>query len=373
MHAALVLRMVGGAGLGRVRAPTHDEPTVIESFCKLEARRDDWSRFAERSRNIFATWEWAATWWEHYGGGASPAFRACRGSDGEVFAILPLYLVRRGRILLLRFIGHGPGDVLGPICAEGEEHAAGAALARVLAERPRRWHVFLAERIPRGPIGDAIGGTRIQTEANPNLEIAGQSWDDFFAGLSKKLRGNIRRSARQLEEEHEVRYRLCDDPARLDADLDTLMRLHAARWGAGAFEGTAGAFHRDFAHRALDAGWLRLWLMEVDGRPVAAWYGFRFGGVDAFYQSGRDQSWDRYSVGSQLLVHTIRSAFDDGISRYAFLRGDEPYKDRFANSDVGLETRALGQSPLYSALVAGGTAVIDRVPGVRRSLVRLVG
>jgi hypothetical protein len=85
--------------------------------------------------------------------------------------------------------------------------------------------------------------------------------------------------------------------------LDTLMRLHAARWGAGAFEGTAGAFHRDFAHRALDAGWLRLWLMEVDGRPVAAWYGFRFGGVDAFYQSGRDQSWDRYSVGSQLLVH----------------------------------------------------------------------
>jgi CelD/BcsL family acetyltransferase involved in cellulose biosynthesis len=347
---------------------------VIESFSTLESRRDDWRRLAERSRNIFATWEWAATWWDHYGGDASSAFRACRGSDGEVFAILPLYVARRGRLRLLRFIGHGRGDVLGPICAEDDEPAAGAALARALAERPKRWHLFLAERLPRGPIGDAVGGTRMQTEANPYLDIAGSSWDDFLGGVSRKLRGNIRRSARRLEEQHDVKYRLCDGPARLDADLDTLMRLHAARWGTeGAFEGKAGAFHRDFAHRALEAGWLRLWVMEVDGQPVAVWYGFRFEGVDFFYQSGRDQAWDQYSVGFQLVVHTIRCAFDDGMRRYAFLRGDEPYKDRFANADVGLETRVVGRGALSSAVVTGGSAVIDRAPGVRRRLVHLVG
>jgi CelD/BcsL family acetyltransferase involved in cellulose biosynthesis len=336
---------------------------VSESFGALESRRDDWSRLAERSRNIFATWEWAATWWDHYGENASPAFRACRGSDGEVLAILPLYVARRGRLRLLRFIGHGRGDVLGPICAEDDEPAAGTALARALAER-----------LPRGPVGDAIGGTRIQTEANPYLEIGGSTWDDFLAGVSRKLRGNIRRSARRLEEEHDVNYRLCDGPDRLEADFDILMRLHAARWGTeGAFEGKAGAFHRDFAHRALEAGWLRLWVMEVDSQPVAVWYGFRFEGVDFFYQSGRDEAWDQHSVGFQLVVHTIRCAFDDGMSRYAFLRGDEPYKERFANADVGLETRAVGRGPLSSALVAGGTAVIDRAPGVRRRLVRLVG
>ena len=113
--------------------------------------------------------------------------------------------------------------------------------------------------------------------------------------------------------------------------------------------------------------------MEVDAQPVAVWYGFRFEGVDFFYQSGRDQAWDQHSVGFQLVVHTIRRAFDDGMSRYAFLRGDEPYKERFANADVGLETRAVGRGPLSSALVAGGTTVIDRAPRVRRRLVRLVG
>ena len=346
---------------------------MIESFSALESRRDDWTRVAERSRNIFATWEWAATWWDHYGADGEPAFRACRRADGEVFAILPLYVVRRRGLRLLRFVGHGPGDVLGPICGEGDGPAAGAALAGVLVEQPRRWHLFLGERLPRGPVAEAIGGERMQTEANPYLEIAGKSWDDFSAGLSKKLRGNLRRSARRLEEEHEVRYRLCDEPARLDADLDTLLRLHAARWGRdGVFEGQAGAFHRDFAHRALAAGWLRLWLMEVDGQPVAAWYGFRFGGVDFFYQSGRDRTWDQHSVGSQLLLHTIRSAFDDGMQRYAFLRGDEPYKDKFANADAGLETRAVARGRMSSKFVAGGTAVIHRFPGVRRRLVRLV-
>jgi hypothetical protein len=35
--------------------------------------------------------------------------------------------------------------------------------------------VFLAERLPRGSLGQAIGGTRIQTEGNPYLDSAGSS------------------------------------------------------------------------------------------------------------------------------------------------------------------------------------------------------
>jgi CelD/BcsL family acetyltransferase involved in cellulose biosynthesis len=233
--------------------------------------------------------------------------------------------------------------------------------------------VFLAEDLPRGSLGQAIGGTRIRTEANPYLDMAGSSWEQFLAGCSRNLREKIRRSARRLKQRHEVSYRLCSDPSRLDADLDTLMRLHAARWGAsGAFDGKDGAFHRDFAHRALDAGWLRLWLMEVDGRPVAAWYGFRFQGVDSFYQAGRDQAWDQHSVGFQLIVHTIRCAFDDGMRGYAFLRGDEPYKDRFANADHGLETRAMGRGPVSSAVVMAGVRVVRRSPSLRRLLGRAV-
>ena len=120
-----------------------------------------------------------------------------------------------------------------------------------------------------------------------------------------------------------------------------MFRLHALRWGEGTTEfqrEPARSFHREFAASALERGWLRLWIAELDGRPAAAWYGFRFGGVDWFYQQGRDPALDRTSVGFVLTVHALREAVRDGMREYRFLLGGEDYKARFATDDPGLET-----------------------------------
>src|SRR5439155_17070455 len=117
------------------------------------------------------------------------------------------------------------------------------------------------------------------------------------------------------------------------------------------------SFHREFAQVALDRGWLRLWILELDGRPAAAWYGFRFGGVETYYQSGRDPAADRLAVGFVLLVQTIRAALKDGIREYRFGRGAESYKYRFASEDPGLETVAVATRPLGRAAIrAAGAA-----------------
>jgi CelD/BcsL family acetyltransferase involved in cellulose biosynthesis len=78
---------------------------------------------------------------------------------------------------------------------------------------------------------------------------------------------------------------------------------------------------------------------------VAAWYGLRFAGTESYYQAGRNPAWDHRSVGFVLLAHSIRSAFDDGVQEYRFLRGQEAYKYRFAEEDAGLETIALTRGP----------------------------
>jgi hypothetical protein len=124
--------------------------------------------------------------------------------------------------------------------------------------------------------------------------------------------------------EHGLVFRLASDPSRLDEDMQSLARLHAARWGeegSGALRPEAAAFHREFAALALERGWLRLWLAEVDDWPIAAWYGFRFGGAESYYQSGRDPAWDRESVGLVLLAHTIREAMNDSIGEYEAAAG----------------------------------------------------
>jgi hypothetical protein len=165
-----------------------------------------------------------------------------------------------------------------------------------LAERVPSWDLLLAERLPGdGEWERPLGAPVLRREDSPVIEIEGTSWDDFLASRSPNFRSQVRRKERKLAREHSLLFRLSDDPARLGDDLEKLFELHEARWGeagSGALSGARAAFHRDFAPLALERGWLRLWIAEVDGTPVAAWYGFRFGGTEWYYQSGRDPAWD---------------------------------------------------------------------------------
>jgi CelD/BcsL family acetyltransferase involved in cellulose biosynthesis len=339
----------------------------IVPFDDLASRRELWERLAARSRNVFATAEWAEVWWQHFGAGSEPAFAECRRDGGEPFAILPLHMVRRGPLRMLRLLGHGPGDVLGPVCDGADAALAGQALRQAAARLPGRHPVLVAERLPGGPISSSFGGTLLLREANPSLATEGRSWDEYLATRSRNLREKVRRGGRKLEKAHEVTYRLCTDPGALEADMETLLRLHRLRWGEGTSfaQPPVFAFHRDLAAAMLERGRLRLWTMELDGEPVAAWYGFRFEGIESFYQGGRDPAYDKLSVGFQMLAKTLASAFDDGLERYDFLRGNEPYKDRFADSDLGLETRVVGEGALGRALVRGGAAALGS-PRLRR-------
>ena len=126
-----------------------------------------------------------------------------------------------------------------------------------------------------------LGGTVLRRTGSPVIRFRGARWDSLLASRSHNTRAQVRRRERKLNREHDVRFRLADDRDRLDDDLGTLFALHRARWGGRGtqFSESGEAFHRDFAHCAFNRGWLRLWLLEVDGAAVSAWYGFRYGGA----------------------------------------------------------------------------------------------
>ncbi len=167
-------------------------------------------------------------------------------------------------------------------------------------------------------------------------------------------------------------YRLANDPACLQRDMDTLFRLHRVRWGGieTPFLQTA-PFHREFAVHALREGWLRLRFLEIDGRPVAALYGFRFAGAESMYQAGRDLALGNQPVGFVLLTHAVREALTEGMCEYRLLRGGDAYKQRFATSDPGLETYGLPRGITARTLLAGALAARGRSLGLRRILDRL--
>jgi len=313
----------------------------------LPAVRGDWSRLAEEHGSIFATPEWLELWWRHFGRGRELLLSV------EPDAVLPFYVWRERPLRVVRVLGHGPGDELGPFGPGARE-----ALRRWI--ETERFDVLACQQL-LGPswLPALPGGVLLNEDGSPVLEFEGRSWKEILAAKSRNFREQVGRRRRALERDFRVEFRVVTDAD--PAALDTFFRLHGLRHGRPTVVTQTEAFQREFAAIAAERGWLRLWLLELDGRAAAAWLGFRFAGAECYYQAGRDPAFDKHSVSFVLLAHTITAALEDGAHEYRFLRGAEPYKYRFATSDPGLESIVVARGALGRAAL-GALRLARRLP-----------
>jgi CelD/BcsL family acetyltransferase involved in cellulose biosynthesis len=262
----------------------------FELISNLAQLSEMWDQLSETSGNIFSGWEWSMLWWRHFGRGRRLFLGICRNGTGAVTAIVPLYVWRERPLRVLRLLGHGHGDMLGPVCARGDPETSVTALRTALSNL--RFDAFVGDWMPaRGEWSSSLGARTLRESGYPILRFGVSSWDEFLEAKGRHFRKAVGQQQRRLEREYDVRFRFANDPGTLERDLDALFALHRAHFQEHAqcfFCGENEQFQRAFAARALERGWLRLCLLEVDGRPVAAEYGFRLGEAYFAYQVGRD-------------------------------------------------------------------------------------
>jgi CelD/BcsL family acetyltransferase involved in cellulose biosynthesis len=342
--------------------PASQPPLRIARASSVAELYEEWSELALRARNLFATPEWAAVWCAHFLRGRRLELVTLRGSAGRLVAVVPLYVLSERPLRVLRVVGHGPGEDLGPVCDPGDRVRVGRALPRVLAELGA--HALLADHVSCDAGWSALAGARrLRAEPSPAIRFDGGDWEAFVATRSRRLRKELGRNERMLARDHGLR---CSP----DGEFDTFVTLHEARWREGGSRFSAHLpFHRDFATMAGDRGWLRVWTLEADGRPVAAAYGFRYAGVEFDYQGGRDPDWQGPSAGLVLQGRQIRAALEDGMSEYRLCRGGTWYKQRFATHHPDLETLMVSRGPAASAVSAAGAALPEPISNlVKRRL-----
>jgi CelD/BcsL family acetyltransferase involved in cellulose biosynthesis len=335
--------------------------TVLERFPEGPG---EWTALSERAGNLFGTWEWLTTWWRHFGRGRLMVSE-CRDASGELRAVLPLYATGSWPLRTLRFVGHGPADQLGPIAAPLDMPRAGDALCEVLQRE--RWDLFLAQDVPaKDGLETMLGARELYRLPSPVLDLKGLDWDGFLGSRSRGFRAELGR----LQRRHRVRHRPVTDPDELGGALATFFRMHDELWrgrgGSASFRGRLREFHRDFARLALERGWLRLRVLELDGRFAGALYNFRFAGREYFYESVRDPR----LKGPGFLLHcdAIRNALNDDLSAYLLLRGSEPYKWRFAGRDAPVATIGLATTGAATSALAGARHARRLPPHMRRHL-----
>src|ERR1700693_5034311 len=127
-------------------SPADSRSIGVEPIADFGVLAREWGALAEASGNLFATREWAETWWTHFGGGHELFLQAVLDRDGALVGILPLYDFTGPPLGVMRFIGHGAADQLGPICAP-ECRATVALALRDLIERRRPRRLLLGEQL----------------------------------------------------------------------------------------------------------------------------------------------------------------------------------------------------------------------------------
>jgi CelD/BcsL family acetyltransferase involved in cellulose biosynthesis len=332
------------------------DPLTLEPLGSIDEARTEWTSLASGSGNPFATVEWCEAWLEHASGGARTRLFAALRRE-ELVAIVPLVIVHGRYVRKARFLGYGAANELGPVGGVEE----GAEALRLALDATRgEWDVFHGESLPGTGWPERLGATLVWQEGSPVVTGPWSSWDEYLATRSHNFRGELRRKERRLLEQGLV-ARDVSEQEELERALDSLFELHRLRWGDEASPFFAGleALHRAFSRVAFDRGWLRLRLLELDGRIVSVTHGFRLGEAEWSYQFGRDPSFDHGSLGLVASAQAIRGAFAEGAREFKLGPGRQDYKLRFATADPGLETVGIarglrGRASLIAAKRRGG-------------------
>jgi len=327
---------------------------LIDSAWSFSALRPEWSSLlrASASASPFLTWEWLHTWWTHLGGSSRLRMVAVRAGT-ELIAVAP-FRAATGTAYLpcldMLATGDVGSDYLDVIVRRGREAEALPAIEQfVRSQRTTLRLTHLGPSAVADLLADrlhASGWARTTTACGtcPYIPLVGHTWDSYLATLGSSHRANVRRRIRALDQKFDVRFeRVTGDTQRREA-LAKLFEYHDRRFDErGTAFGTDDmrAFHDELTRRALDRGWLRMFVLRLDGAAAAVMYGFLYDGTFYFYQHGFDEQFQQHSIGLVLMALSIRAAIDEGAGEFDMLWGVEPYKFLWARQTRELRTLLL--------------------------------
>lgn len=258
-----------------------------------------------------------------------------RGSD--VAGLAPLCRTEEeGRPCVRSLGGVDVTDHRGPVCARGDEAAVADALVEWFGGTAPGGTLDLPSLQPATGLAPVLAARAraagmaaetLRDEPFAVLDLPG-AWDDYVGALSRKHRHELRRKLRRFAAEHGPAALRTATTATLEADLATFVGLHRSSAGAkGTFmDARAARFFAAVAAAFDSRGWLRLDLLEADGRVLAASFAFEARGVLWLYNMAYDRSAAGASPGFVLCAELIRSAIERGLRTFDLLRGDERYK-----------------------------------------------
>ncbi len=322
--------------------------TTAEAFDTLAG---EWNATLRQSSSntLFLTNEWQKTWWQYLGDGELRvlAFR----QEGVLAGIAPLFFEENalGGVEVALVGCKEVSDYLDFIFVTGcEEVCFRAVIDYLKGGQAPAWHTLgLCNIIESSPtlslFKDMLAGEGWNPVATfedvcPIVTLPA-TFDAYLAMLDGKERRELQRKLRRASEDVAITF--ANDKAALDKDMTDFLALMKASMVSKTTFMTPRMerFFYAAAHAMLDAGWLQLSFLEVEGQRAATYLNFVYDHAVLVYNSGLDpQRFAYLSPGQVLVARLIEKAIQDKCRTFDFLQGNEEYKYKLGGQDVKLFT-----------------------------------
>jgi len=320
------------------------EAKIIRENHDFQGLEKNWDSALAKSNinNVFLEFDWLYSWWQHLSNG-SRLFIIIVHEDNEISGIAPLMLSKNNGFRQLSFIS-GPladyEDIITTGDAEKREKIIGLIIDRI--HNSKEWDVFKLKGLRRNstnfvPLRNiclrknkSVISFKPHKDGAPYLTIT-EEWDRYCSKLKKSFIADTKRQVSRLAKQYDLNFLEATALADIPVLLDKLMEFHIARHRAlksrSIFEDPAVVrFFKTISSDFFDKGYLSLNYLKVKDEIAAIHLGFRKDNKLYYYIPVFSEQFRPYSIGRLLLFDLMRKSFENRITEFDFMLGEEDYK-----------------------------------------------
>jgi CelD/BcsL family acetyltransferase involved in cellulose biosynthesis len=315
----------------------------VETSDAFRALETEWAALGARTTGygFFQRFAWQWRIWQHVASVRGRQLRILVGrSAGRTVLIWPL--MRDGR--QLRLLSSDKGEYRDLLVEDGPHAKGWMAAAWATISRAKGVDLLLFQDVRSDSnlgrllkAGDKTGWKHDRLSRVIRLNRY-KGWDDYAATLSKSTMKNQRKQWRRIASGGvPARFEVLTSEQQVREGLDWLFR-HKLAWlkTHGISDITFGspefvAFMHAVILEASQSGHLYFSRLRVGDETVVAGLGYRAGSEFAAHMFTYDVAWQSYSPGRLWLENVIRWCFDNGVSVFDLMPGEESYKALWAD------------------------------------------
>jgi CelD/BcsL family acetyltransferase involved in cellulose biosynthesis len=361
---------------------------VVRTVDGLHDLEPGWRSLQEAAGTLpFTSWEWNIAWWRHLSRQGFVSndrlFVLAMRRQGALVGIAPLMLSERPargpRIRCLRYFGVDQNitELTGPLCGRADESEFHHTLLDYIFEHRTEWDCAILDGLREDGDGPSTACRYAKPVWAPDVENfllpLAPTWREFKAGRSRNIKESLRKCTNSLKRDGlSPTFRVVSDKRGLRQILGTFLELHATR---AALRNTvihdnvfakpeARSFLYELAERCSAAEKMRIFSMEIDGRPVAVRITLVAGQSLYLYYSGYDPQYAKYGVMTHVVAHAIRYAIESGFHTVNLSSGKDVSKTRWSPTQTTFRRAILGS---HSRFAAQATALYSRLSHLWRT------